>query len=273
MGAELATHSANCMPDSEDWESEDICASKYPLKSITARSDYEVAGKPTVVIFDWDDTLLCSTAVRSHRWAVEELEKLEAAIEMTLRTAMDLGETLIVTNGNRTWVQDSARRFLPGLLPILSQIRVVSARALYEDAYPGDPFMWKHAAFQHLLTEERQFSRGVNLVALGDQLPEIDAARHVTQVIGCSLVKTVKFREAPSVGELLGQLGRVEQMLCEIVQEKVSQDYGMVLRDLPPFCDYLTSTANAWQCLAETECHNGCVDPLMGVKNILSLVA
>merc|ERR1711915_34647 len=194
---------------------------------------------------------------------------------MILRTAMDLGETMIVTNGNGSWVQDSARRFLPGLLPILSQLTIVSARAMYEDVYPGDPFMWKHAAFEQLLTKERMFTRGVNLIAMGDQFPEIDAARHVAQVIGeGSLVKTVKFREAPTVAELLGQLSRMEQVLGKIVQEKESQDYGLVMRDLPPFFEHLTASASGWHCVNEAECgHGGCVDPVMGVKSLLSMVA
>jgi len=191
---------------------------------------------------------------------------------MILRTAMSLGETLIVTNGNGTWVQDSARRYLPGLLPILSQLQVVSARALYEDLYPGDPFMWKHAAFEHLLTKERTFASGVNLVALGDQFPEIDAARHVTQVIGSSLVKTVKFREAPSVLELLGQLSRMEQTLCKIVQEPENQDYGMVMRDLPPLFDHLVASASGWRCAKDAESGLGCKDPVLGVKSIFGLV-
>merc|ERR1712045_501088 len=142
--------------------------------------------------------------------------------------------------------------FLPGLLPVLSQLRIVSARALYEDRYPGDPFMWKHAAFKHLLTKERYFPAepGLNLVALGDQFPDIDAARHVGQVIGgSSLVKTVKFREAPSVDELLGQLSRVEQTLSKIVRETESQSYGLVLRQFPSFLGDLASSATAWHCM------------------------
>jgi len=209
----------------------------------------------TVLIFDWDDTLLCSTAVRSQQWGFEQLKELELAIKAILRTAMTLGETLIVTNGNATWVEDSARRFLPGLIPLLSQLRVVSARALYEDRYPGDPFMWKHAAFEHLLTKERHFSSepGLNLVALGDQFPEIDAAWHIGQVIGgSSLVKTVKFREAPSVAELLGQLSRTEQTLSKIVREPESQSYGLVLRAGASF-DNLASSASVWQCVTEAE--------------------
>jgi len=268
MGADLATRSASCMPDSRDeWESDDAYANQ-----LASRCQVDALGRPNIIIFDWDDTLLCSTAVRQQQWIVEELQDLEVTVKMILRTAMSLGETFIVTNGNATWVQDSARRFLPGLLPMLSQLRVVSARALYEDLYPGDPFMWKHAAFEHLLTKERTFTTGINLIALGDQFPEIDAARHVGEVIGSSLVKTVKFREAPLVSELLGQLSRVEQMMCEIVKDHESQDYGMAMRDMPMFFDDFIASASGWECAKEAECGQGCADPIMGMKSMLGLV-
>lgn len=225
----------------------------------------------TMVIFDWDDTLLCSTAVRGEDWSSEQLRELEQAVEVVLRTAMTLGETLIVTNGNRTWVQDSARRFLPGLVPLLAQLTVVSARALFEDLYPGDPFMWKIATFEHLLTKERHFPAepGLNLIALGDQLPEIDAARHVVQIVGgSSMVKTVKFREAPTVAELLGQLYRVEQTLCKIVQDGKSQSYGLVQQDFCPSSRELISSASGWRCALEADCVHS-----IGIKDVLGLLA
>jgi len=259
MGADMGTQSGTCMPE----VFEDVFDDQFMHKVAASASN-------TVVLLDWDDTLLCSTAVRIDQWGVDQLQDLEIAIEAILRTAMSLGETIIVTNGGATWVQDSARRFLPGVVPILSQIRVVSARALYEDRYPGDPFMWKHAAFEHLLTKERHFSAGVNLVAVGDQFPEIDAAWRVAELIGgSSLVKTVKLQEAPSVPELIGQLSRIEQILSRIVEEARSQSYGLVPRDLPPFFGHLTSTAFSWQCLTEAECALGRGDP-MGIKEALA---
>lgn len=271
MGGELGTQSGNCMPDIPEVRAvEDIGVDKFGF----CFQNLESANNTPVIIFDWDDTLMCTRAVRTQQWGVEDLQELEVSVEAILRTAMSLGETLIVTNGNATWVQDSARRFLPGLLPILSKLRVVSARALYEDAYPSDPFMWKHAAFEHLLTKERHFrpEPGLNLVALGDQLPEIDAARHVTRAIGgSSLVKTVKFREAPSISELIGQLSRTEQILGNIVQEAQSRSYQLVLQDLPPWSNRLASAASDWQCLTEAECDDGC--PMTGIRDLLGFLA
>jgi len=204
----------------------------------------------TVIIFDWDDTLLCSSAINTQQWNVQLLRELERAAESALHTAMSLGETWIITNGNATWVEDSAKRFMPRLLPTLAQLKVVSARALYEEQFPGDPFMWKRQAFNQLFaTNPRYTEGGINLVALGDQHPEIEAAQNVVKILGgSSLVKTVKLKEAPSVSELLGQLGRIEKELVRLVCEDLSSTRSLVKFDLPGNLQHLASSASAWRC-------------------------
>jgi len=166
---------------------------------------------------------------------------------------MALGETLIVTNGNKSWVQDSARRFLPKLMPLLSRLRVMSARAIYETSFPGDPFAWKKAAFKEILQDRQASSAalssvGVNLIVLGDSLAEIQAAQTAAASIhGQSTVKTLKFKEMPSVNELLGQIRAATQVLQELVYEETSSCKGLVPRSLPPHLNYLTSWASGWR--------------------------
>jgi len=210
----------------------------------------------TVIIFDWDDTLLCSSAINAQQWRQDQLEQLESMVESILETAIRLGETMIVTNGNASWVQDSARRFLPNLNKILSRVKVMSARAVYEQSFPGDPFAWKRQAFREILARRRQegyHPNGVNLIVLGDSPAEIQAAKSATKVLnGRSVIKTVKFKEAPSVNELLGQLRRVVQELSTIVQEDRSLSRGLVQRTFPGSLDQLSSWASGWR-IAETE--------------------
>jgi len=236
-------------PDRRTFESDD--ESERPESEDVFFTPTAGSSSNTVIIFDWDDTLLCSSAINMSEWSFQELEELQAAAESILRTSMGLGETWIVTNGNRTWVQDSARRFLPRLLPLISELTVVSARALYETTYPGDPFMWKRAAFKHLLTEDRRVSAdvGLNLVALGDQLPEIEAAHFVVKSLGSpSQAKTVKFKEAPTVPELVGQLGRAERALRKLVAETGSGSRGLIRQPLPPHLEGAgVSKAAGWR--------------------------
>lgn len=213
------------------------------------------SGRPTdtVIIFDWDDTLLCSSAVNLQQCDAGQLQQLEVAVEAVVSVAMGLGDTYIVTNGQESWVQESSRMFLPKVQPLLSRLkRIVSARAKYEPLFPGDPFSWKKAAFEELLRSRHSISRfsssGVNLIALGDSHAEIEAAQMATtSLAGSSVVKTVKFKEMPSVDELLGQLRLVMQVLPQLVEADDSQSKTLVPRSLPPHLAYLTTWATGWQ--------------------------
>ena len=87
-----------------------------------------------------------------------------------------------------------------------------------------------------------------NLLAHGDNQAEIDAAQIVTASLrGSSIVKTVKFKEQPSVDELLGQLRLVLQILPELVDADSSRSKALVPRPLPSHLAYLTSWASGWE--------------------------
>lgn len=219
-----------------------------PSGDVSPRSrDGACARKKTVIILDWDDTLLCSSVLQTRRWSKKELQELERVANSVLRAAMDLGETMIVTNGNMNWVKESASRYLPGLVPLLSQLTVVSARSQYEDLHPGDPFMWKRMAFKDLLLTKAASSSGragLNLVVVGDQSPEIQAAHFVAQLLGNSTtVKTVKFRENPSVAELHGQLGKLQLGLSRVVNSDHNWDQRLVRRDMT----FPASCSSSWR--------------------------
>lgn len=205
----------------------------------------------TLIIFDWDDTLLCSSAVNVQQCDQGQLQQLEIAVEAVLNVAVNLGDTCIVTNGIKSWVQESSRCYLPKVVPLLSRLSIKSARDSYEQSFPGDPFAWKKAAFAEILASRRGNAGlspgGVNLIVLGDSLAEIEAAQMALSLRGPSVIKTVKFKEMPSVSELLGQLRVVTQLLANIVNEDRSQSKALVPRSLPPHLAYLTSWASGWR--------------------------
>jgi len=192
--------------------------------------------------------LFCSTAAARSKWRTEELKELEETVRSVLNTAMSIGETLIVTNGVSTWVQDSCRRFLPGLLPTIAKLPVISARSLFEKRYPGDPYMWKCAAFRQLLLDQGQtYEDGLNLVALGDQRPEIEAAQGIGKSLGGhTRVKTVKFKEAPSVRELVGQLLKVEGELHHIIDAQDNCTLS-IRPQAPDCCDHRLNYSVGWR--------------------------
>lgn len=169
----------------------------------------------TVIIFDWDDTLLCSSDLSTGACSQYLLGELEKAAISILEVALKLGQVVIVTNASYAWFVRSARDFLPGILPILDRVRVVSARDKYNQEFPQDPFAWKSHAFDDVLDSLPHS----NLVALGDSLAEIEAARTSR---GSSFVKTLQFKRMPSTADLIGELRRVVKELINIVQKEDS---------------------------------------------------
>lgn len=272
---EIASSEATRTPRS------DSSADRSPTVESDEDSSGVVSRGNTVIIFDWDDTLLCSTAVNLGSTTRPEYKALEKAIGSMLSTASRLGEVMIITNGNKNWVKDSASRYLPGLLPVLEKLTVVSARARCEQRYPGDPYLWKKVAFEEMLVDERSFAddgMGLNIIALGDQKPEIEAAHNVGRMLnavqGQSFVKTVKFAERPTVSELIGQLARVEAELAAIVHEE-STGYRTMYRQFAPNMPRdktNMSDASAWKVTTQVDA-SWCIKSALSVKEIWPLFA
>jgi len=251
----LACHSVS---DDEGTQSEDggyLSAWSTRKASQGKLEDMENRLSDTLIVFDWDDTLLCTSAINAHSWTEVQLQQLERIGEDILRSSMQLGETIIITNGIESWVQNSAGRYLPGLLPTLNSMMVLSARTMYEDRSPGDPFAWKKHAFRELLAERQDrvdlHENRLNLIVIGDSQAEIDAAKYATKHCGGRnpLLKTIKFKDCPTAHELLGQLRRLAQELDHVVQETATTHRGMAQRDLPEHLDHLGNWASGWRCV------------------------
>jgi phosphoglycolate phosphatase-like HAD superfamily hydrolase len=173
----------------------------------------------TVIIFDWDDTLLCSSAL--HCCLPNQFIELEEVVEALLLMSMKLGRTMIVTNAMESWIQETAQRFMPRLLPTLERLLIVYARKNYERIWPGDTFAWKRETFRELLNDK--FGRYLNLLVVGDSLSEIRAAENVAESLGTTaLVKTVKFKAMPSPSDLLGELRTFRPQLGTLVEARYS---------------------------------------------------
>lgn len=175
----------------------------------------------TVIIFDWDDTLLCTTFLNQrgdrplHPIARQRLKDIAAAAKQLLEAALQLGHTFIITNAMHGWVEYSAAQYMPDLLPVLERIQIISARSRYEALYP-EVSKWKVRAF---LDVQRQMDSQIitNLNSLGDSMYEMDAIHVMGKEFAQALVKTVRFRDNPTPNELLQQLELVARNLERIV--------------------------------------------------------
>lgn len=152
----------------------------------------------SIIIFDWDDTLFCSSyfikkkcfenisdTVRS------KLDGLGQCVYQILSMSITFGDTYIITNANQNWVDFSAAKYYPSIVSLLPKIKVISAGALFENKFPNDSRMWKLSAFAELgkLYEENKVTI---IVCLGDSELEIEAGNKLSSMFVETFLKTVK---------------------------------------------------------------------------------
>jgi hypothetical protein len=197
----------------------------------------------TLIIFDWDDTLLCSSYMNYNypkvgfRDLPEEEQRILKAIEEAdvrlLKLALSLGQTFIITNAACGWVENTSRALLPSLVPLLQKVHVVSARSRYEAHYPNEVSKWKAETF---LEVRRQLDSQVitNLVSLGDSEYEMDATQAMGREFQHATIKLVKFAQCPSPEELLRQLELVLEEFENIVSSGKSLQVKLRRPPMPP---------------------------------------
>mmetsp|Transcript_56180 Transcript_56180/g.180323 ORF Transcript_56180/g.180323 Transcript_56180/m.180323 type:complete len:301 (-) Transcript_56180:35-937(-) len=197
----------------------------------------------TVIVFDWDDTLLCTSFLNlhpdheSHPAVQSQLRGIEEAVKQLLEQSLRLGQTFIVTNAVSGWVEYSAAQYIPGVVPLLKQVQIISARARFEDVFPEEMSRWKTETFLDM-QREVDLEETTNIVSLGDSALEIDAAHVLAGACDAATgrgdssssgvpVKTVKFRERPSAEELRKQLELVAGKFERIVQSSKGLTIGL----------------------------------------------
>ena len=176
-----------------------------------------------VIIFDWDDTLLCTSFLNSREDAMNitskavksQLKLLEEAVIRLLTVSTKLGNNYIITNAMKGWVEYSSSLWIPEVVPLLQNFTVISARHEYEQKFPGDFHQWKLQAFLEM-TKLFDVGTVTNLICLGDSNIEMDAAHTLVQCYQNACIKTVKFRDCPNPDELVKQLDLVYEKFEKI---------------------------------------------------------
>jgi len=186
----------------------------------------------TLVIFDWDDTLFPTTFLKhvgfdkidSDAKIRSSLSKIDNCVSKLLQKAVRVGVTYIITNAVKNWVEMSCEKCLPITYKFIknNQISVISARSEYEKQYPNEPKRWKQEAFL-VLKGKLECSVLTNIICVGDSTAELEAAQQVSRVLDQAILKTIKFKSAPRLEELVKQQ--------TVVIDKFDQIY-MTLRSL-----------------------------------------
>jgi len=168
----------------------------------------------TAMFFDWDDSLLCTSFLdlgtddRSKFVVHEQLQQAARYIKVLLTAALQIGQVFIITNAMDGWVEFTCALWMPQLLPVLRQVQIISARAMYEEDFPYEVDQWKLRTFAYL---RHRFDLEIltNLFSMGDSKYEIDAVHAMSSKFLQCVVKTVKLKQMPTPAELVVQLRHV----------------------------------------------------------------
>lgn len=251
-------------------EAESEAGAKQEAESATGSSMDTKDDKPsvtyspnTVIMFDWDDTLLASSFLSARGYRVDcvespatvgdssdaaQIRAQEQCVVALLTLALSYGTVNIVTNAEVGWVELSAQKFMPSVLPLLQKVTVLSARSTFEPAYPEAPLKWKYYAFhdrlrsafgdscmdsraaeadiamQHIAHEMKR-----NIVSFGDSHVEREAIRAVTRGVLGWRCKSVKFAERPTVEQLRRQLELVTNCFHYIATHPADLDLQLTV--------------------------------------------
>lgn len=192
---------------------------KLISKGLLASSEKEKKFKfNNIFIFDWDDTLLCTTVLSPLGYfdddmvvlpsRMEKIKKLEISVKKLLTLTIEKGDTYIITNSEPGWVEYSCKRFFPNTFHLLDKIKIISARGLYEKKYPKKLKVWKNLAFNDIIKKYDK-TLPTNIVCFGDSSYEIESAHGLSDKFQDGYVKAIKFKEFPKIEELISQLNLV----------------------------------------------------------------
>lgn len=197
-----------------------------------------------VLIFDWDDTLLCSSWLAARNLRLDEpevvpaavrtqLESLEEAAINALEKAKAYGTVLIITNAEAGWVELSAQKFMPRVVPYLRDLRIISARTEFEPSWPDSPVDWKVQSFMKEVgnfVDRVDVKEHKNILSFGDSIHERTAVQHATKRLTDHSCKSIKFVERPTVDQLTRQLDLIVAWMDDIALHRGNLDLMLTIQ-------------------------------------------
>lgn len=223
----LSAHIGAGQQNTQQWRTNML--SKLTYEKIWLTPELKPKTHQTLIIFDWDDTLLPTTYLIPFQQLIyqpltkalppaiqKKMVEIDEYASNLIQKSKENGKVLIITNAAEGWVELSAQRFMPKTARILRKnIEIISARTKFETQFPRQYQEWKIRAFLEC-TQKLEMQAVTNIIALGDNVFEIEAAHKLYQQFASAFIKTIKFRSAPSTGELTKQIKLVLEQFNHI---------------------------------------------------------
>ncbi|KAH8739447.1 apicomplexan-conserved protein [Cryptosporidium ryanae] len=173
----------------------------------------------TLIIVDWDDTLIPTTWMTNNKTFDLKNQQLGKIVALFFQEATKLGEVVIITNADPSWVYEISERYLPEILFYLKKIPICSARQ-FATKNPHDMVNWKFRAFYNVIQCFCDKEEGLKkIISIGDSYWDRDAVFNVYEKNKKIEIvpKAVKFINSPTCEALCEQIIILISCLEEIV--------------------------------------------------------
>ena len=199
----------------------------------------------TTIVFDWDDTLLASywlqqMGVRASALAetltpyiVEAFVPLTETVYDILSKAKAMGTVVIITNATVDWVPLSGSLLMPTIMPLLADVRVISAQGKYRHLGIS-PNFWKRSAFIDEIEGVFQRKNGArrNIISIGDSRLEFEAMQNLRRIYALTsprntFLKAIKLKDMPRIEGLKAQLDNLSTALLGLVNQETNLELMM----------------------------------------------
>jgi hypothetical protein len=170
----------------------------------------------SIIIFDWDNTLL-NTSIISKYGLYSEMKKypindliqislIETLIFELFEKSFKKGDTYIITNSEKGWVEYSCKKFYPNFYPLLSKLTIISSRK-YKKTHPKNFFMWKIETLDRFIMDYNyDCNLPTNIISIGDSFGDINASKRLKNKFKICFLKTIKFFQFPNIIDLQKEL-------------------------------------------------------------------
>jgi len=210
--------------------------------STTIESIDIINTKENLIILDWDDTILPSSWLVKNNLTIDNIifEDFKQDLFIYENCCVEFftqlkknSEIIIITNAEKGWVESSCEKFLPKILPLLSKIKIVSAKSSYI-TISNSPFIWKELAFRVQIDVYIKNNPNIlkNIISIGDAVYEraalLKVSKDLKNVASTNYIKSIKFSENPDIFLLIEQLDIVSTNIKQIIQEKSSLDLMLI---------------------------------------------
>lgn len=184
----------------------------------------------TLTILDWDDTLFPTSWVLKKNIDLTKDEeqnkyliffaKLDLLLYKILTEFIKHGKVVIVTHAMTKWVLTSSNILPNTQTLILKQVKIISARELFQKKHPEKLAIWKSVIFHNLVKQNKV----QHIVSVGDADYEFKALINLHDGQNERLLKSVRFLSSPSYDSLIDQLEVLHKNIQSILNHNNHMD-------------------------------------------------